>query len=482
MRAPLVAALGLIVVACACSGTGGGNLPGGGNTLPPSTISITTASLPPAMKGQAYSASLSASGGSGVLTWVALGALPNGLALSSGGELTGTPQDAGMLKVSVKVTDANSKSATKTLLLDSYGFVYNLLYNPGEVDQSFYQGNYTIGGGVEPITWSISSGTTPPGMRIHVYAEMGPGGTRDASIVGVPTQSGTYDFTIKAEDAATPPRIVEQNSTIIINPAQIVITTKSLPHATAGQAYSHQLQFTGGQGTYSWSLYPGSDPVPAGLNLDSTSGLLHGTPAVASWSRLQVQLTDGTRWATQNLVLYVVPIALPARNDTLANATPILLPALGRQYVYSGSISPYGDPALAQGPDTDYYKLTAPAGSTWTFTIESKDHKNQNFGVGPYALDPVLEILDENGTRLSICNDATDDNAFVGLPVPLDTTPAGYDDPCMNNGDGSGKASAARLEMRTPGSSGEVTLYLHVFDWRGYARPDMLYDLWVQQK
>jgi hypothetical protein len=481
MKALALAAMALIVIACACGGSGGGTSPGGGNPPPSSTITITT-SLPPATKGQAYSAVLSASGGSGALTWVAVGALPNGLVLSSNGELTGTPQDAGMLNVSVKVTDTNSKSATKTLILDSYGFVYNLIYNPGEVNQSFYEGNYVIGGGVEPIAWSISSGTAPPGMRIHVYAELGQGGTRNASIVGVPTQSATYEFTIKAEDAATPPRIVEQNSTIVINPAQIVITTKSLPHATAGQAYSQQLQFTGGQGTYSWSLYPGSDPVPAGLNLDATSGLLHGTPAVASWSRLQVQVTDGTRQARQDLVLYVVPVALPARNDTIANATPILLPAPARSYVYSGSISPYADQVLAQGPDTDYYKFTAPAGSTWAFTVVSKDHKNQNFGVGPYALDPVLEILDENGIRFSNCNDATDDNAFAGLPVPLDTTPAGYDDPCMNNGDGSGKASAARLEMRTPGISGEVTLYLHVFDWRGYARPDMLYDLWVEQK
>ncbi len=74
-------------------------------------------------------------------------------------------------------------------------------------------------------------------------------------------------------------------------------------------------------------------------------------------------------------------------------------------------------------------------------------------------LDSVIEILDQNGSRLSSC-----------------TLPA-FTSSCLNDDlDTSTKDSA--LDFKAPGAANtNTTFYVHVFDWRGDARPDMLYYL-----
>lgn len=485
MKALSAVAIAFLLVLCACGG--GGSTPAPPSPPPTPTFSISTSSLPPALKDQPYTATLAASGGTGTLTWTSVGQVPAGLTLSSAGAISGAPQGAGLLSISVQVSDSSTPplTASKAFTIDSFGFTGPLIYNPGVVNSSFYEGNYVAAGGVTPISWSISAGSIPPGMQLHVYTEIPPPneGSRMMSIVGVPTQAGTYSFTVRAQDSGTPFRMGEQTGQIVINPAPITITTKLLPHATAGQSYSYQLQLTGGVPPYTWSLDSVSDQLPANLSLDTATGAIHGVPAAGGYSRLAVDVTDGVRRASQGFNLFVAPSALPPRNDSLATATPIFAPTVaGKTNIYNASISPYGDPAQGAGPDTDYYRLAVPAGSTWTIIVAAKDAKNQAFGASSYPLDPVVEIVDANAQRLATCNDPFDDNPPAGVPVATDTTPNAFDDPCMNNGTAADKATFARLDFKVPGTAGDVTFYIRVFDWRGYARPDMYYDLSIAQK
>ena len=79
-------------------------------------LGITTATLPGATQGVAYTTSLTATGGSGTRTWsVTAGALPSGLALSSGGTISGTPSAAGSFSFTVTVSDTGGRSASKAL-------------------------------------------------------------------------------------------------------------------------------------------------------------------------------------------------------------------------------------------------------------------------------------------------------------------------------------------------------------------------------
>jgi hypothetical protein len=81
-------------------------------------LSVGTSSLPTGTIGVAYSSSLSVVGGTPPYVWaISTGSLPNGLSLSSVGEIAGTPFTAGSANFTVQVTDATNNSANAQLAL-----------------------------------------------------------------------------------------------------------------------------------------------------------------------------------------------------------------------------------------------------------------------------------------------------------------------------------------------------------------------------
>jgi Protein of unknown function (DUF3500)/Putative Ig domain len=78
--------------------------------------SISTTSLSSGVVGSAYSQTLVATSGTTPYTWsLDSGSLPSGLSLSSAGVISGTPTAAASSSFVVKVTDANSSTATQSL-------------------------------------------------------------------------------------------------------------------------------------------------------------------------------------------------------------------------------------------------------------------------------------------------------------------------------------------------------------------------------
>src|SRR5438552_1165340 len=86
-------------------------------SIPP--LQVASSQLPGGTAGSAYSATLSASGGTSPYSWsVSSGTLPTGLSLSSSGTLSGTPTVAGAFPFTVAVKDAASGSASANLSIN----------------------------------------------------------------------------------------------------------------------------------------------------------------------------------------------------------------------------------------------------------------------------------------------------------------------------------------------------------------------------
>lgn len=81
-------------------------------------LSITTASLPPASAGIAYSTALGATGGREPYIWSLNGSLPAGLSLAPDGSITGTPTTIGTATFAVVVRDALGFTVSRVLSLE----------------------------------------------------------------------------------------------------------------------------------------------------------------------------------------------------------------------------------------------------------------------------------------------------------------------------------------------------------------------------
>ena len=113
-----------------------------------------------------YSDQLTASGGTGALTWsVSSGSLPPGLSLnSSTGLLSGTPTAAGSYAFTVKVADTAGGSATQavTLVIAAVPSLANAAPPSGQAAVA-YSDALSVTGGTGPFTWAVSGGGLPPG-------------------------------------------------------------------------------------------------------------------------------------------------------------------------------------------------------------------------------------------------------------------------------------------------------------------------------
>jgi hypothetical protein len=80
-----------------------------------------TTTLPDGTLNTPYAAGISASGGTGTITYaVTAGALPAGLVLATDGSFSGTPSEAGSFMFAVTATDGNSCGVPQdfTLFID----------------------------------------------------------------------------------------------------------------------------------------------------------------------------------------------------------------------------------------------------------------------------------------------------------------------------------------------------------------------------
>lgn len=408
-------------------------------------LTITKAKLKDGEQGQAYSDSFAAVNGTQPLTWSISGSFAPGLTLNaSTGQVTGTPSSYGQYAYTVTVKDASATQETATSqqniniagplqILGALGSVYL-----GQSTTIYL----TATGGFTPYTWSIASGSLPPGLTLS-------GG---GIISGTATQLGASSFVLQVTDSAVPPVIVTQAETINVTPTPVSILGNPQSPAPVNVVYHSQIPASGGTPPYTFSITSGA--LPPGLTLDPATGFIDGTPTQAGTYNFTASAKDSSQPVETGTANDFIQIRKAlGRNDSISTATPLGNSAnVNVPVIYS--ISPYIDPmdAATANPDTDYYRLVATAGSV----VHVETFAQRSLGG---SLDSVIELLDGNGARLAHCVSPT------------------YVSSCLND-DIDATTTDSALDYMVQGTAGtQQTFYVHVLDWRGDARPDMQYYL-----
>ena len=166
----------------------------------------------------------------------------------------------------------------------------------------------------------------------------------------VSVSTATSD-TITATSVTQP--AVTARITITINPDSLTVETTSLGAGTVGLPYTTTLYAHGGSPSYNWSVSSGS--LPSWASLNTSTGLLSGTPDAAGTATFTVQVTDSeTPPATGHQAL-TLTVAQPdsANNAALKGQYAFRLQgfddATGNQFAMVGSFNADGNGHITSG-------------------------------------------------------------------------------------------------------------------------------------
>jgi Putative Ig domain len=187
-----------------------------------------------------------------------------------------------VVKIVITSVDFQNQSTTLTITVEPPPTITTTTL-PTATLNGTYSAPVTATGGVPPLSWSITAGALPAGLKLSNST------TGTVQITGKATAAGSSTFTITVTDASAGDPPASQQLTIVVS--SLAITTASpLPPGTVNTAYSQQFTATGGTGTDTWTVASGST-LPSGLSL-SSAGLLSGTPTVGGTFTFGITATD----------------------------------------------------------------------------------------------------------------------------------------------------------------------------------------------
>jgi hypothetical protein len=334
-----------------------------------------------ATTGTAYSASLSVTGGAGPYKYsITGGSLPPGLTLNaSTGVISGTPTTPGSYTFTSQVVDNNGGVDTATCTITVVGPPVDLECGTCGVGKATvgmaYTAQLTVNGGAAPFTYSIISGSLPPGLTFNAST---------GAITGTPTTAGTYSITTK---------VVDKNGstdtttcTIVVQPSPITLNCGpcSASKAMVGTPYSATMTVSGGTGPYTYSIVSGT--LPPGLTLNASTGTISGTPTTGGTYTVTAQVTDKNGYTDTDVCTIVVstpPVNLScgacgSSNGKVGTAYSTTLAISGGQAPFTYSISSGSlPPGLTLNSSTGAISGTPTAAGSFTFTSKVVD-KNGN--------------------------------------------------------------------------------------------------------
>lgn len=275
-----------------------------------------------AIAGKAYSVPLRVSGGVAPYQYsITSGQLPAGLTLNpSTGTISGVPSTQGSYSFTVRVTDLpRDGSASRA---------FNLLVAPSGTG-----GGITVV--VSPQSASVQSGasqsfvaTVSGTSNTAVTWSTSAGSISSTGVLTAPKVSAASSLTVTATSVADSTKKASANVSVTVQTSATPnITTAGVPPATVGTTYATGISATGGQQPYRWSVASGS--LPPGIQFDSTTGALNGTPSQQGQFGFTAQVTDAaSHSASQSFTLSVSLQSTSGKFDGPAELPRVFLQTL----------------------------------------------------------------------------------------------------------------------------------------------------------
>ncbi len=246
------------------------------------SLTISTTSLARAATSSSYNATILASGGKAPLSYsIRSGSLPAGLNINgSTGSIAGTPSATGSYPFTVTVTDSTGRTTSTALNInvDTPLAITLGKLNSGLTNTSYSQ-TITASGGYGSYSWRISSGSLPSGLSLDSVT---------GTLSGLLTTADARSIGVTVQDA------VGRTATVTYALAfgdPFAFGTTSLPVGYVNSPYSTPLQSAGGIAPFTYAV---TSTLPTGLTLNSSSGVLSGSPTIAGFTNLSLSITDSS--------------------------------------------------------------------------------------------------------------------------------------------------------------------------------------------
>ena len=331
----------------------------------PTLAILTGANLPEGQAGVAYSSIwLSAAGGIGPYLWTATGSVPIGMTIGAGGQISGTPTQAGDYSFAVSVADGSappltaSQTETVTILPAIMApYIQQIVANPATLDP----------GGTSALDCKAKG----QNGDVLMYSWSATGGdfdqpTQEATNWTAPKTTGTYTVTCTVSDQA-------QNSVSLAK--KIPVSTSSNLSVsvapTTGTVNSTPFTITGTGATPNGTVTAAST-LPDGTQQSftttatSSGGFTFGPFKATEVGTYSEVYSDKTSGAVSNTVTFTVNAASGALTGGITPSNPVVGVT---PVTFSGTATPNATVTLNQtAPDQTTAAYTYAANSSGNYS------------------------------------------------------------------------------------------------------------------